>query len=299
MTAPSTGPTTLASSSARARSTPRWSTRRSPGWSSVNPARRRSSTSAAAQVSPPAASPSCSRKPRSSQSTAPHRCSPLPANEPTASASAIGCRPARLSYSRPDSPACQGRSGPRSPACWSTTCPIPWTRCARSANCSAPAACSPSVRAGLPTRFLPDSVAPGLLGRLDAIAEELTAAGEHPAGVVPHHGGWPDLMRAAGLEATGSRSFLLDLTAPVSTTVRERLQRRLVMLQEFVGDRATDADALALANLVDPEAPEGVLARADVFLLTASTVHTARREPSTRLPPARLHARLAIEPAHG
>jgi SAM-dependent methyltransferase len=132
---------------------------------------------------------------------------------------------------------------------------------------------------GLPTRFLPDDAAPGLFGRLDAIAEELTAAGEHPAGVVPHHGGWPDLMRAAGLEATGSRSFLLDLTAPVSTAVREHLHRRLVMLQEFVGDRATDADALALANLVDPEAPEGVLARADVFLLTASTVHTARREP--------------------
>jgi SAM-dependent methyltransferase len=130
---------------------------------------------------------------------------------------------------------------------------------------------------GLPSRWLPDGVAPGLISRLDAIAEDLTAAGEHPAGVVPHRGGWPDLLRAAGLEATGSRTFLLDLAAPVSTAVREHLHRRLSMLQAFVGDRATDADAKAVADLLNPEHPEGVLARPDLFLLTASTVHTANR----------------------
>jgi SAM-dependent methyltransferase len=128
---------------------------------------------------------------------------------------------------------------------------------------------------GLPTRFLPDGVAPGLLARLDTIAEELTAAGEHPAGVVPHQGAWPDLLRAAGLEPSGSRSFLLDLAAPVSTDVRAYLHRRLGMLQDFVGDRATEADAKALANLLDPEAPDGLKTRADLFLLSASTVHTA------------------------
>jgi SAM-dependent methyltransferase len=128
---------------------------------------------------------------------------------------------------------------------------------------------------GLPTRFLPDGVVPGLVPRLEAIAEELVAKGEHPAGVVPHHSGWPDLLRAAGLQPAGSRSFLLDLPAPVSPTVRQHLHRRLAMLQGFVGDHATPADQAALASLIDQDAPDGVLRRPDVFLLVASTVHTA------------------------
>jgi SAM-dependent methyltransferase len=119
---------------------------------------------------------------------------------------------------------------------------------------------------GLPTRFLPDGVVPGLVPRLEAIAEELVAKGEHPA---------PDLLRAAGLQPAGSRSFLLDLPAPVSPTVRQHLHRRLAMLQGFVGDHATPADQAALASLIDQDAPDGVLRRPDVFLLVASTVHTA------------------------
>jgi SAM-dependent methyltransferase len=129
---------------------------------------------------------------------------------------------------------------------------------------------------GLSTAFLPDGVAPGLLNRLDAIAEERVAAGDHPAGIVPHHGGWPDLLREAGLEPAGTRSFLLDLPAPVSRAVHEHLHRRLAMLQEFVGDHLTDADTETLARLLDPEAPDGVLRRTDLFLLGVSTVHTAR-----------------------
>jgi SAM-dependent methyltransferase len=129
---------------------------------------------------------------------------------------------------------------------------------------------------GLPMRFLPDGVLPGLLARLEAIGEALVAAGEHPAGILPHDAGWPDLLRTAGLEPAGSRTFLLDLPAPVSTPVREHLHRRLAMLQEFVGDRATANDAAALSELLDIESAHGVLGRPDVFLLSASTVHTAR-----------------------
>jgi SAM-dependent methyltransferase len=128
---------------------------------------------------------------------------------------------------------------------------------------------------GLPTRFLPDGVAPGLLSRLEAIGDDLVAAGSHPAGINPHDGSWPDLLGAAGLTPAGSRTFLLDLAAPVSKSVHEYLHRRLGMLQEFVGDRATEADAAALARLLDPESPDGVLQRPDLFLLGASTVHTA------------------------
>jgi SAM-dependent methyltransferase len=130
---------------------------------------------------------------------------------------------------------------------------------------------------GLPTRFLPDGVAPGLFNRIELIDEEMVAEGEHPAGIVAHQGGWPDLLRAAGLEPSGSRTFLLDLPAPVPRAVHEYLHRRLTMLQEFVGHRVTDADAASLARLLDPESPDGVLRRTDVFLLGASTIHTARR----------------------
>jgi SAM-dependent methyltransferase len=129
---------------------------------------------------------------------------------------------------------------------------------------------------GLAMRFLPEGVAPGLLPRLEAIGEELVAAGEHPGGIVAHAGGWPDLLRAAGLTPAGSRTFLLDLPAPVSTTVRQHLQRRLAMLQAFVGDRLTTADAATLSGLLDDAAPDGVLQRPDLFLLSASTVHTAK-----------------------
>ena len=130
---------------------------------------------------------------------------------------------------------------------------------------------------GLPTRFLPDGVAPGLLARLDAIGEDLVTAAEHPMGVVPHLGGWPDLMREAGLRPAGSRSFLLDLPAPVSPTVREYLHGRLAMMQELAGDHLNAADAEALSGLLDPHAAGGVLRRPDVFLLGVGTVHTAER----------------------
>ena len=129
---------------------------------------------------------------------------------------------------------------------------------------------------GLPTRFLPDGVTAGLLARLEAIGEDLVAAAEHPMGVVPHQGGWPDLLGEAGLQPAGSRTFLLDLPAPVSPAVREYLHGRLAMMQELAGDHMTPADSEALSGLLDPHAPDGVLRRADVFLLTASTVHTAR-----------------------
>jgi SAM-dependent methyltransferase len=136
---------------------------------------------------------------------------------------------------------------------------------------------------GLTARFLPDGVAPGLLPRLEATAEELVAASEHPAGVLPHHGGWPDLLRTAGLQPVGSRSFLLDLPAPVSPEVRQYLHGRLATMGEMLGDRITAADQATLAGLIDPESPDSVLWRPDVFLLSASTVHLAQPSPMSAL----------------
>lgn len=82
---------------------------------------------------------------------------------------------------------------------------------------------------GLPVRFLPEGAAPGLLPRLEAIGDDLSAAGIHPGGVVSAGRGWPDLMREAGLEPAGSRSFLLDLPAPV-------FRRRTAVAAPTAGD---------------------------------------------------------------
>jgi SAM-dependent methyltransferase len=129
---------------------------------------------------------------------------------------------------------------------------------------------------GLSPRFLPDGVAPGLLSRLEAAHEDLVAAGASPHGVVPRDRSWPDLFRAAGLTAAGSRSFLLDLPAPASPTVRRYLRRRLQLMREMAGPHIAPRDELALADLLDPDSPAGLAHRPDVFLLSVSTIHTAR-----------------------
>lgn len=128
---------------------------------------------------------------------------------------------------------------------------------------------------GLPLRFLPDGVAPGLLPRLEAADDELAAAGAHPMGVLAVPRAWPDLIRDAGLTPAGTRSFLLDLPAPVAEPVRRYVRHRLAHVADHAGDRIAPADAAALARLLDDEAPDGVARRPDLFLLTASTIHTA------------------------
>jgi SAM-dependent methyltransferase len=128
---------------------------------------------------------------------------------------------------------------------------------------------------GLPSRFLPDGIAPGLLPRLEAITEDLVAAGDQPSDIVAHEGSWPDLLAAAGLTPAGSKSFLLDLPAPLSPAARDHLRFRLEMARDMAGDRVSEADALAIAELLDPDNPAGLTQRQDTFLLTAITVHTA------------------------
>ena len=129
---------------------------------------------------------------------------------------------------------------------------------------------------GLPFRFLPDGQAPGLLPRLDAALEELTSAGDHPAGVIPSDVGWPTQLARAGLRHAGTRSFLLDLPPPLDGTARTWLHHRLGRLREMLGDRLGTDDIAALDRLLDPDAPDGVLHAPDVHILTAITVHTAQ-----------------------
>ena len=137
------------------------------------------------------------------------------------------------------------------------------------------------LEGGLPTRYLPRDIGigrPGLQARLDALEEEWFARmrADLP-GSVPVVEDWPALMTAAGLRHTRSRSFLLDLPAPVADRVRAYVASHLARIREGVAE-ALEADDLAtLDRLLDPSDPASVHRRQDVFLLGAYTVHAAVR----------------------
>jgi hypothetical protein len=130
------------------------------------------------------------------------------------------------------------------------------------------------VEGGLSIRFLPDGCGlgtPGLLARLDAtLADRFDGFADQPAL------DWPMQLRAAGLTPTGSRTFLVDLPAPVSRDVRLALIRRVGAIREQVGDWLTRADTTALDRLLDTDDTLGLARRPDLFVLSAHTVHTAR-----------------------
>ncbi|MER7394979.1 methyltransferase [Streptomyces sp. NPDC000151] len=135
---------------------------------------------------------------------------------------------------------------------------------------------------GLPDRVLPRDIGigrPGLQARLDAAQEEWFA---RMRAALPGYRetveDWPALLADAGLADTGSRSFLLDLPAPLDGAARDHVAARLSRAAEQYGDLLDDADRATLARLADPEDEAAIAHRPDAFLLTARTVHAGRAE---------------------
>ncbi|MEU3372270.1 class I SAM-dependent methyltransferase [Streptomyces sp. NPDC006660] len=133
---------------------------------------------------------------------------------------------------------------------------------------------------GLAPRFLPRDIGigkPGLQTRLDAALDErYTARRAGLPGVTSVIEDWPCMLASAGLVPTGSRSFLIDLPAPLGLTARRHLHTRLRRILEEVGDELDLVDRLTLEQLLDGDACTGILWRPDAFYLSAVTVHTAR-----------------------
>jgi SAM-dependent methyltransferase len=137
------------------------------------------------------------------------------------------------------------------------------------------------VEGGLPVRSLPRDLGfgkPGLQSRLDvATNERFDRMRADLPGSVALVEDWPAMLRAAGLVDAYSRTFLVDHPAPLADAprrfIRRTIERQRSGLAEFL-----DADDLAtLDRLLDPHDPAGVDIRPDLFLLTAKTVHFARR----------------------
>lgn len=137
------------------------------------------------------------------------------------------------------------------------------------------------VEGGLPSRFLPRDIGigrPGLQSRIDAAEDRwFTEMRASVPGSVPETEDWPGLLTAVGLRDATSRTFLLDLPAPVDEAARAyavgQFQRARGMLADFL-----DADDLSTVDrLLDPDDKAGVHHRTDLFVLAAHTVHVARR----------------------
>jgi SAM-dependent methyltransferase len=133
---------------------------------------------------------------------------------------------------------------------------------------------------GLPSRILPAEIGigrPGLQARVQAAGEEWFA--EMRSGLPGSRTAiddWQSMLRASGLGSVTSRSFLIDMPAPLDAPAREFVRHQLHDVRDRLGDRLADEDVATLERLQDPDAPDGVLRRPDVYFLSARTVHVGR-----------------------
>ncbi|MEU0399530.1 methyltransferase domain-containing protein [Streptomyces sp. NPDC006197] len=137
------------------------------------------------------------------------------------------------------------------------------------------------VEGGLPRRHLPQNIGigrPGLEARLDAAHTEWF--GEMRAelpGSKDEPDDWRALLAGAGLTPAGTRTFLVDVPAPVSPAVRELVLAHYERLRDGLAARLDADDKETLDRLLDPADALSLHHRTDLFHLTAHTVHTARK----------------------
>ncbi|MCZ9351592.1 class I SAM-dependent methyltransferase [Streptomyces mutabilis] len=137
------------------------------------------------------------------------------------------------------------------------------------------------LEGGLPARFLPRDIGigrPGLQARMHAVEEDAFAEMRaNTPGSVAETEDWPAMLTAAGLKHTGTRSFLLDLPAPLTDEARAYVTTSLSRLRDRIGDGLDGTDRATLDRLLDPADEAGAHRRQDVFVLVAHTVYTAVR----------------------
>ncbi len=137
------------------------------------------------------------------------------------------------------------------------------------------------VEGGLPFRCLPRDFGigrPGLQARLDVVVEEaFTAMRAEQPGSVEVVEAWSAMLGRAGLLDATSRTFLVDRPAPLADPFRAHVRRVLARQAHRAGEVLDAEDTAAVAALLDDDNPAGVRARADLFVLTARTVHAARK----------------------
>ncbi|MFF1919655.1 class I SAM-dependent methyltransferase [Streptomyces sp. NPDC058221] len=137
------------------------------------------------------------------------------------------------------------------------------------------------VEGGLQPRQLPRDLGfgrPGLEERLDVIqAEAFEQMRADLPGTKRETEDWAALFTAVGLAPQGTRSFLLDLPAPLTDVARDHVIAEFGRRRAGLGERLDAEDNAMLDRLLDPEDPAGLHRRTDTFLLLARTVHLGRK----------------------
>ncbi|SFP10922.1 Methyltransferase domain-containing protein [Amycolatopsis arida] len=134
---------------------------------------------------------------------------------------------------------------------------------------------------GLDARCLPWDLGvgePGLEDRLTAARAAWFARlrADIPDAVrMPY--GWASALHRAGLAQITSFSYLVDHPAPTTPPVRDYVLERMSWLADVGDELLAPGDRDAVRLLLDPDAPEYLGARDDLYLLSARTVHTGRR----------------------
>ncbi|MEU6229044.1 class I SAM-dependent methyltransferase [Streptomyces sp. NPDC047042] len=134
------------------------------------------------------------------------------------------------------------------------------------------------MEGGLAERNLPRDLGfgrPGLETRLDAI--EQSWFNEMRTGLPGHvreTEDWPALLTAAGLRPSGTRSFLLDLPAPLTDEARAYVIGVFDRRRSMFADELDAEDRATLDRLLDPDDKAGLHHRPDVFVLATHTVYT-------------------------
>lgn len=133
------------------------------------------------------------------------------------------------------------------------------------------------LEGGLNQRTLPRDIGfgrPGLQTRFDLADDEwFTRMRTDLPGAKAVTEDWPTLLKEAGLRHAGTRSFLLDLPAPVSDTARAQIISELSRRREMHADTLDVDDLTTVDRLLDENDPQSLHHRPDVFLLSAQTVH--------------------------
>ncbi|MEU1040411.1 class I SAM-dependent methyltransferase [Streptomyces sp. NPDC005907] len=133
------------------------------------------------------------------------------------------------------------------------------------------------LEGGLSPRFLPRDTGigrPGLESRIDAVHEHwFTEMRAGLPGAVAETEDWPALLTAAGLRHVATRTFLLDLPAPLSEEARAFVVTILTRRREGLAHSLDADDLAALDRLLDPDDKASVHHRPDTFVLLAHTVY--------------------------
>lgn len=140
---------------------------------------------------------------------------------------------------------------------------------------------------GLSMRSVPRDLGigrPGLEARLEvALGDWFAEMRAAQPGAVSAVEDWPGILAGAGLAHAGTRSFLVDRPAPLTSEARAVVVGWWAGVHERVADQVSADDRTTLERLLDPDDPEGLCRRPDVFVLSATTVHAGRRSATSHV----------------